>query len=291
MHQKLAEGGYSTIYKCTDELGIRYVCKQLPKLKNKRTRIENEIHAMQSMSFSPKIVQFVDAMEDEENYYIVQEWCRGGDVKSYITTVQSQLTENTVASIIRGTLRGLVHLHEKRFIHRDIKPANIVLGDLSEDSDVKICDLGTCVYVEDVDKLTEVDELVGTAWYMGPENLSYDYCAKSDIWSVGVMAYQLLTGKMPFNDREDPFNPRMSAIWRSILTNDLKYPSNMNEDAKDFIMKCLQNEYKARPTAREALQHVWLTKTDCNDRFKGMPLQVSPFEFEMNAATYKMIKT
>jgi calcium-dependent protein kinase len=283
LHNIIGNGGYSTVYKCTDSIGVRYACKMMPKEKNKRDRVENEMSIMKSMKNSPKIVRFVDIGEDDENFYIIQEWCRGGSVKDYIESY-TEYGENTVASIVRGVLRGLHHLHENGIIHRDIKAGNIYLGDKSDDADVKIGDFGTSLYIND--DVIEVDSVIGTPWFMAPENLKSEYHRKSDIWSLGVLTYQLLSGKLPFNDKKDPNNPSLSAVWKSILYDELKMEGkrwvDIDIDAKDFVSLCLQKEYNKRPTAYECLQHPFLTKTDCNDRFKGTSLKCRPFEYINN---------
>lgn len=286
----MGEGGYSSVYKCTDGIGIRYACKILPKDKNKRLRVQQEVKIMKMLKHSPKLVRFVDAGEDEQSYYIVQELCRGGAVKDYMSAHENY-GENTVASIVRGTLRGLHHMHELGIIHRDIKTGNIFLGDTSDDADVKIGDLGTAI-ISDLN-IVEVDELVGTAFYMAPENLSHKYHVTSDIWSVGVMTYQLLSGKMPFNDHVNPLSPSLSKIWHGILFENPTMAGNrwatITDDAKDFVKMCLTKDFHQRPTAKECLSHPWLTKTDCNDRFKGKPLHCKPFKYDeiplMNAQT------
>lgn len=295
LHNKLGEGGYSSVYKCTDQIGIRYVCKILSKEKNTRERVQQEIELLKTLIYSPKIVHFYDAGEDHQAYYIIQEWCRGGTVKDYINEYEGY-AENTIASIVRGVLRGLVHLHEEHIYHCDIKPGNIFLGDKSEDADVKIGDLGTSMRIPYKNKngLINVDTLVGTPWYLAPENLSYEYHETSDIWSLGVMTYQLLTGRMPFNDFESPLRPQISLIWKSILMDEPQMTGkrweSISEDAKDFILQCLTKSYLNRPTAKALLEHRWLTQTDCNDRFKGTPLNCKPFVYDhsslMNAQTH-----
>lgn len=290
LHHKLGEGGYASVYKCTDDIGIRYACKILPKERNKRYRVENEICAMNRMSFSCKVVKLVDACENDNNYYIIQEWCRGGTVKDYIAN-HHNFGENTVASFVRGALRGLHHMHTEGVIHRDIKAANILLDDTSEDANVKIGDLGTSLMIDSEQYISP--DLVGTPWFMAPETLNGEWKTTSDIWSVGVFTYQLLTGAMPFNDFQYPFKPRISQIWRSILNDQPKFQgtkwNNVSQEAKDFTKLCLTKDYNGRPTARECLLHEWLTQTDIHDRFKGKPLDCEPFKYEasqlMNAQT------
>lgn len=285
LHKCIGEGGYSKVYKCTDEIGIRYACKQLSKLKNSRERITQEISVMKALQKSPKIVRFVDAGEDNDNFYIVQEWCRGGSAQDYIQRHPSY-GENTVASIVRGTIRGLCHMHEKGIIHRDIKAGNIFFADVSEDADVKIGDMGLAFFAG-MD-IVEVDRLVGTPWFMAPENLRHVYHAKSDIWSLGVMTHQLLCGKLPFNDWQNPVKPNVAKIWYSILhqqpsINSSSQWDNISSDAKDFVNICLQKDFTQRQCSKELLKHPWLTNSDCSDRFKGQPLKCQPFKYENEA--------
>ena len=291
LHDRLADGGYSSVYKCTDNLGIRYACKVLPKMNNKRSRVSREIEVMDILKYSPKVVSLVDAYEDDEAYYIVQEWCRGGSVQQY---VQSHPTygENTVASILRGALRGLVHMHDKNIVHRDIKAGNIMLGDTSEDANVKLGDMGTAIFMPDSNSPVTVDELVGTIWFMSPENLSHVYHKTSDVWSIGVLAYQLLTGIMPFNDDNNPITPKVITICKEIITSEPKMHGNrwkdISDDAKDFVLACLKKDYMDRPSALECLAHPWLTNTDCADRFKGTPLSCEPFKYDETAMTIRV---
>jgi calcium-dependent protein kinase len=281
LHQKIGEGGYSVVRKCTDDIGVRYACKIVPKKQSNRPRVMHEVRVMERVRGSPKLVQLIDAGEDAANFYIVQEWCRGGSVQDYIRK-HGDYGENTVASIIRGTLRGLCHMHDRGIIHADVKCGNIFFGDLSADADIKLGDFGTALYMPDDGGFAEVGKLVGTPWYMAPENLRYTYHATSDVWSIGVVAYQLLCGFFPFDGKV------INRIWAGILERDPTYAvdvwQNVSTDAKDFVQLCLQKDYTARPSARECLNHPWLTRTDCSDRFKGTQLMYEKFVFKNDAA-------
>jgi serine/threonine protein kinase len=288
LHDKLAEGGYSSVYKCTDQIGIRYACKVLPKDANKRSRVSREVAVMEALKFSPKIVSVVDAFEDDDAFYIVQEWCRGGSVQQYVQS-HPNYGENTAASILRGALRGLVHMHDKNILHMDIKASNIMLGDTSEDANVKLGDMGTAMFMPSGAETISVDELVGTIWFMSPESLSHNYHKVSDVWSIGVLAYQLLTGMMPFNDVANPITPNVVQVCKQILESEPKMHGNrwqdISEDAKSFVSSCLQKDFMMRPTALQCLAHPWLTKTDCSDRFQGIPLACEPFRYDETAKT------
>jgi calcium-dependent protein kinase len=284
LHDSLGSGGYSTVYKCTDITGIRYACKVLPKDKNKRERIQQEVIAMQSLMHCSRVPRLVDAVEDETSYYLVQEWCKGGPLKAYMSHREMLYGENTVASITRGILRGLYQLHTNGVIHRDVKASNIMLADASEDAEVKIIDFGAAVMF-DSDRdgdVVEVEEMVGTPWFMSPESLSHKCTPKTDIWGLGVLVHLLLSSKLPFNDASNPSSPSYAGLWRSIFEKEPTMSSEawdmISSDAKDFVRLCLCKEHQGRPSALELLNHTWLTKTDCIDRFSGTPLQCKPFE-------------
>jgi serine/threonine protein kinase len=260
----------------------------MPKETNRRSRVSREIAVMEALKFSPKIVSLVEAFEDDTDFYIVQEWCRGGSVSQYVQN-HPNYGENTVASILRGALRGLVHMHDNNILHRDIKASNIILGDTSEDANVKLGDMGTAIFMPCGEETIIVDELVGTLWFMAPENLSHIYHKGSDVWSVGVLAYQLLTGIMPFNDVENPITPKMVTVCKEILVSEPKMHGNrwrnISNDAKDFVSACLHKDYMHRPSAMQCLIHPWLTKTDCSDRFRGIALECKPFQYDETART------
>jgi calcium-dependent protein kinase len=293
LHNRLGDGGYSSVYKCTDALGVRFACKVLPKDKNKRARVQQEVRILRMLRESPKVVRFYEAGEDDSNFYIVQELCRGGAVRDYLAN-HTNYGENAVASIVRGALRGLTHMHALGVIHCDVKAGNVLLGDRSDDADVKLGDMGTAICA-DLD-LVGVDAVVGTPWFMAPENLRKEYHASSDVWSVGVMTYQMLSGRMPFNDWDNPLSPSLTRIWRGILHEEPRMTGSrweaVSEDAKDFVRACLVKSYKDRPSSRASLGHPWLTRTDCNDRFKGTALECKPFQYEdaavMQATTIRL---
>jgi calcium-dependent protein kinase len=116
---------------------------------------------------------------------------------------------------------------------------------------------------------------------MAPEVLRSEVYAASDLWAVGVMAYQLLSGKFPFNDKQNPYNPSLSKVWKSILTDDLKLSGSAWEDisdeAKDFVRCLLERDHTKRPSAKEALKHPWLKGT-IKERTKGPHLSLQVIE-------------
>lgn len=114
---------------------------------------------------------------------------------------------------------------------------------------------------------------------MSPEALQSQVYPASDLWSAGVLAHQLLTGKFPFDDRASPFNPSLARIWRSILTDKVDFKRShwegISEEAKDFVRQLLDKDPKARPTARQALKHPWLQGPGVAERMHGKPLSLA----------------
>lgn len=267
----IASGGTSKLYKCQDAIGIRGVCKVMPKIDGMRRKFENEAACLRSLSFSPKIVQLYDAVEAESEYVLVMEWCRGGAVRNYIGG-GGIYSANTVASIMRGVLRALVHIHSVGIVHMDVKPFNVLFTDTSDNAEVKLADFGSAVRS---DGNHDTGTVAGTPWYMSPESLRSEITSKTDVWSAGVMTYQLLTGRMPFDDIGEG-TPRVSHIWRKIILEEPTWTGprweSISTEARDFVRLCLAKDASARPTAMECLAHPWLEKTGCDDRFTGTPL-------------------
>lgn len=290
LQEAIGRGGYSKVYKCVDKVGVRYVAKELPKCRNQRERVQNEIEVMKKLSNVTRVARYIDAFEDHENYYIIQEWCKGGDLKTYLGQHKNLFSENFVASVLRGTLRGLHHVHDHGIVHRDIKTSNIMFSDRTEDSEIKIIDFGAAVII-DPHKATDVFDtykvgIVGTPWFLSPEALCNRVTYASDLWSVGIMTYHMLSGVVPFNDKDNLTKPSTYGVFRSVFNDRLEFKEEVwkrvSNEAKEFILHCLEKEWRDRPqSASDALQSEWLRRTDCSDRFSGTMLKgCIPFSCE-----------
>ena len=141
---------------------------------------------------------------------------------------------------------------------------NFLLLNEDENSPLKAVDFGLAVMWERDEQLPRTDlGLDGTPWFMAPEVIgeSETYPA-SDVWSAGVMCYQLLSGKLPFDDASNRQQPSLSLVWRSILMEDVSFAgrewANVSGSAKKFVMRLLNKDPNKRPTANEALRDPWL---------------------------------
>lgn len=269
----VAEGGYSKIFPASDQYGTRYIAKVLAKPDNdlQRVRLHNELAVGKQLSNYPKFVKQYDAYETPTSVVIVQELCRGGTAIEYLRFHES--TENTVASITRGALRGLAMCHDIGIVHKDIKPLNILQSDISVDSETKICDFGLSRFLSPVASMNATPSMEGTPAFLSPEMLRCEFSKASDVWALGVSVYYMISGRLPFLDRQYPSAPRQAALFRSILGDELVFRGSswdgVSEACKDFVRRCLTRDVSERPSAEELLDHPWISEGTCATRFTG----------------------
>jgi calcium-dependent protein kinase len=204
--------------------GATFACKTLPKVLPEQagvvsakksadhlSAVKREIEVMRRLRGTLNVARLEQVFEDEENIHIVMEYCRGGELLH--TLGQKHYSEQTVASVMRATLRTLAQCHSHHILHLDVKPGNFMLLDSSDTAPLKAIDFGLSQpYVPEQLPRSDLG-LEGTPWFMAPEMLSSSVTPAVDVWAAGVMAYQLLTGDFPFNDRRNAFNPSVNAIW------------------------------------------------------------------------------
>lgn len=202
---------------------------------------------------NPHIIKTYEFFTDELNFYVVTEYCSGGDLFDKITKLMS-FSENHAAEIMSQILSGVVYCHSKNIVHRDLKPENILFSSQSPEAVLKIIDFGFADYFFDNTKLTAS---LGTCYYVAPEVINGSYDCKCDIWSLGVILYILLVGFPPFNGAND--DAIFSKIRLGVYSLDHKEWKNISETAKDLVRKMLCYDPAQRITAKEALSHPWIS--------------------------------
>ncbi|GFR43958.1 hypothetical protein Agub_g5101 [Astrephomene gubernaculifera] len=283
---ELGKGGNGVVRVVRNrQTGEEFACKSIRKVladaseKKKQGHIESirrEVQVLQKLRGSLNIVKLEDVYEDEECVHIVMEQCRGGELWHRIG--DRHYSERTVASFMRAVLRTLAQCHAQHILHRDIKPGNFMLLTEDDRAPLQAIDFGLAAPF-DPEQLPRTDlGLEGTPWYMAPETLRGDWLPASDVWSAGVMAYQLLSGRFPFDDKKNVYAPAITAIWRSVLNDPLDFSSSswagISEQARDFCRLLLARDPAARPSAKEALRHPWL-RGDSAERSTGRRLAQS----------------
>jgi len=265
IYEQIGSGGFSTVHRCADRTGRVHVCKKLKKSETPVKKVQKEVDILKKVVGSSNIVQFHDFVEDESAFYIVQECCEYGCVSDLIlheTHIGNTLLD--VRKAIKGVLIGLQHLHHNNIIHGDLNENNVFVNlhpTTQWELEYKIGDFGNSLMYTDRDCIEDgiaSRHLVGTPWYFSPENLTYMYHPNSDIWSVGIMTYNMLYGMFPFDDHTNAHRPNMAVISRSIMFEDPKFPTTVEKEAIDFMKKCLEKSVEDRLPAIECLKHPWL---------------------------------
>ena len=148
----------------------------------------------------PNIMRMFEFFEDEKRYYVIGELCKGGELFDEMQR-KGRFTEKDAAIIIKQILTSINHCHANGICHRDIKPENIMMEDMKRLDQLKLIDFGTACHFTEKNPL--IFEKRGTPYYIAPEVLAEKYTAKCDVWSVGVIAYLLLSASPPFNGKDE----------------------------------------------------------------------------------------
>ncbi|CAL5331879.1 unnamed protein product [Camellia sinensis] len=215
--------------------------------------VRREVKILKALSGHIHLVRFYDACEDANNVYIVMELCEGGELLDRILSRGGRYTEDDAKLIIVQILSVVAFCHLQGVVHRDLKPENFLFSSRNEDANMKLIDFGLSDFIRPDERLNDI---VGSAYYVAPEVLHRSYSLEADIWSIGVITYILLCGSRPFWARTE------SGIFRSVLRadpnfDDLPWPC-MSAEAKDFVKRLLNKDYRKRMTAAQALTHPWL---------------------------------
>lgn len=281
----LGKGGMGVVYKAFDpaiqrQVAIKTIIKSTMdpgELQYALSRFRHEAQAVGRLTH-PRIAAIFDYGEDADIAYIVMELVNGKSLYQHLQN-KAQFELKEVGEIVRQILDGLGYAHGQGVVHRDVKPSNILIND---DGRIKISDFGIARL--DTSTLTQVGEIMGSPGYMSPEQfIGSDIGASSDIYSAGVIAYELITGRKPFvgsnveimrqviNERPanpSDFNPKISvqldwAVQKSLAKKPAERFANAREFADAFVKGI---EASVRAAARDAppLEDAPTQKIDSN---------------------------
>lgn len=214
---------------------------------------KSEIVNMQ-IANHPNIVRLIDVRRSKSNIYLVMEYCEGGNLESYINERGGRLSEKEALRILKKIVKGYQYLHSLNIVHRDLKLANI----LTHHGEVKIADLGYSKLVENLKKDFLLSR-VGTMLYMSPQILAAEhYTDKTDVWSLGVMYYQMLFGRSPWNISS--FSNSVVVFLKAIREQGLSFPKEVkvSQKAKNLIQEMLMYDEEDRLSWEEIFQDSYL---------------------------------
>ncbi|CAN4108539.1 unnamed protein product [Withania somnifera] len=273
----LGRGGFSVVRRGTSRTThevvaiktLRRFGPPLPEKKeNRNSRVvvpglisesllTNELLVMrkivEDVSPHPNVIHLYDVCEDSFGVHLILELCSGGELFDRIVG-QARYNEAGAAAVVRQIAKGLEALHGANIVHRDLKPENCLFLNKNENSPLKIMDFGLSSFE---DFANPVVGLFGSIDYVSPEALSRDkITTKTDIWSLGVIVYILLSGYPPFFAPSNRQKQQM--ILNGQFSFDEKTWKNISSSAKQLISSLLKVDPNMRPTAQEIVEHPWV---------------------------------
>ncbi|KAG1656568.1 hypothetical protein FOA52_009056 [Chlamydomonas sp. UWO 241] len=289
----IGAGSFGVVRECVEiATGRRYAVKTIGKVPKRGMstpryllKLRTEVEIMQQLGTSFDAVTLQDMFEDDDNVHLVMQLCEGGALFERID--RARYTEKYILFIVRGVLRFISQCHAKGFIYRDVKPDNFLFLSKDPESPLKATDFGLSIrHWPDEPKLTSRS---GTPAYMAPELVMQSYDEKCDIWSVGMLTYQLLTGRFPF--WEDVRKETLTDVWRAVLTQNINWNApelkQLSASAVDLLKKLLERDPTRRPSAKEALEHPWIINAQ---GAQDLPLQGSVVQRLQRFSTYGALK-
>ena len=255
---ELGQGHFAKVCKCKNKNSNKfYAVKIINKevLKAKDLELIRQEKSFLSLIKHPNIICLKDYFEDKRSIYFVTDYYSGGDLITFIEK-NPNITEKTACKIIRKIAEALKYLNIFGIVHRDIKPENILFSEENDFKSLKIIDLGVC---KTLTYGQMANEPIGTNGYISPEiYLHNDYSFKTDIWSLGIILYLLITqGLLPF-DHENMDN---KVIGKKVIYLHQEYPDEYfgkcSKSLINLLDKMLEKNFEKRIDINSLLKDSW----------------------------------
>lgn len=253
---RLGTGKFSDVYLAVElATGLHWAAKVVEKTKlnpHESEMLRSEVAIMRLLNHH-NVVQMKEMYEDKAKIYLIEELVEGGELFDRIRQ-KKVFSEFSAFHMTRQLLETIKYLHDVGIIHRDIKPENILLSDDSDLPTIKLADFGLSKLVGPGEQLHVA---CGTIGYVAPEVLDQQpYGKEIDVWSMGVVLYLLLRGRLPFDSKDKDTVMQRTLEARLDLTG--AYWSKLTPYVLDFLKKVLARDPEERLTVEQALEHSWI---------------------------------
>lgn len=253
---ELGRGKFGIVYRCKEKLsGLMLAAKVVNIMKKEdRRAVQREVEIMRRLQH-PRLIQLYDAIDTGKQIYVILELIDGGELFERVIDDDFVLTERSCAIFMRQICEGMEFMHSQKMLHLDLKPENILCL-TKEGNRIKIIDFGLA---REYDPNKKLQVLFGTPEFVAPEVVNFDHIGfGTDIWSIGVICYVLLSGLSPFMGDTDI--ETMANVTIAKYDFDHEAFAEISEDAKDFIRCVLVKDKEKRMTAAQCREHHWLAR-------------------------------
>lgn len=254
VHEKLGVGKFGQVFRLSHkETGQESAGKfYRARTSKEREAARKEIELMNCLHH-PKLVQCLAAYDTRSEMVMVMEYIAGGELFERIVDDNFEHTEPTSARYMQQILEGMQYVHKQNIVHLDLKPENIVCVDTTG-TQIKIIDFGLASKLEEGKPLMVMH---GTPEFVAPEVISYEPVGlETDMWSIGVICFILLSGESPFQGNSDA--ETFGLVTAARFEFDQESFEDISDQAKDFISSLLKKDRRCRLSCTEALTHPWM---------------------------------
>lgn len=250
----LGRGKFGEVKLCKEKRSGRQLAAKFVEISGPQERkdMSNEVEMMKSLQH-PRLLQLYDAFENKTSFCIITELITGGELFERVISDDYVLTEKASVMFMRQICDGVGFMHSRNILHLDMKPENILCLSRAGNR-IKIIDFGLA---RKFNPKGELKVLFGTPEFMAPEVVNFDPVTPStDMWSIGVICYILLSGLSPFLGNTEP--ETLCNITTAKWDFNAEEFESISNDAKDFLSKLLVKDSKWRMSCTECLEHKWL---------------------------------
>ncbi|XP_012219184.1 uncharacterized protein [Linepithema humile] len=253
---ELGRGKFGIVYRCKEKVNGLMLAAKVVNIMQKEDRraVQREVEIMRRLQH-PRLIQLYDAIDAGKQIYVILELIDGGELFERVIDDDFVLTERSCAVFMRQICEGIEFMHGQKILHLDLKPENILCL-TKEGNRIKIIDFGLA---REYDPNKKLQVLFGTPEFVAPEVVNFDQIGfGTDVWSIGVICYVLLSGLSPFMGDTDI--ETMANVTIAKYDFDHEAFAEISEDAKDFIKCLLVKDKEKRVTAAQCREHRWLTR-------------------------------